>query len=239
MKRLLSAVFLISMLALAGGAATLPVNFDRRATIAVTGQGEVQVTPDIASVDFEVTQESAVLPPAVEAVRAAMKRIFDVLRSDGVADKDIQTQAYNVSPKIEWDNGKSRNVGYIVTDRIKVTIRNLNQAGQILADAVAAGANQVNSLQFNVENKGKAEALALAKAVENAKAKAMAIAQASGMELGKPIFFSESSYYQPPIRQFMGMAKAATPAVPEPEPVNPGQETISATIQATFLMVSK
>lgn len=229
--------FVFCIRSLCGAQALGMNNFvDRRSTISVSGQASVQVVPDVATVDFQVTQDAAVIPPAVESVRSTMKRIVGVLRADGVAQKDIQTQSYTVNPKFEWDNGKSRNAGYTVTDRIKVTIRDLNQAGQILADAVTAGANQVGGLQFNVENKAKAEADALTKAVLNAKAKATAMAEAAGMRLGNPVFLSETSSYQPPIRPFFQTARGAAPSV-EPEPVSPGEETITASVNATFLML--
>lgn len=234
----------VLMFILAGGlaaGATLPVppmTIERRPAISVTGRGEVQAVPDIASVNFQVTKESADIPPAVEAVRSTMKKIHETLKSDGVAEKDILTQSYAIYPKVQWDKGQSRTVGYGVTDQIKVTIRNLTAAGQILADAVAAGANQVNGLQYSVENREKFEIEALARAVDDAKDKAGVIARESGMRLGSPLFISESTSFLSPGRPMYAMA-AADAAPVQPEPVSPGKMTISASINATFSMTEK
>jgi len=235
MKRCLILLLLLVLAGIVSNAGTLPVSGqDRQETISVTGRGEVTAIPDLAAVNFEVVQENADLSQAVAAERSVMKQVVTALGNDGIAGKDIQTVAYRITPKTKWDHGTSTTIGYVVANQIRVTLRNLKQAGQILSDAVCAGANQANGLEFIVENKEKYIALALKKAVEDAKMKAQVIAEATGANVGHPIYLNEIESFSPPPRPLY-MARNSD----APEPVSPGEETITAGVNATFVLVNK
>jgi len=53
-----------------------------------------------------------------------------------------------------------------------VTVRDVNQIGDVLDKAVAAGANNIYGVNFSVEDTAKLEADARAKAVADAQARA-------------------------------------------------------------------
>ena len=68
---------------------------------------------------------------------------------------------------------------------VYVTVRDLDKLGDLLDTMVQAGANTVNSIQFDVANKDKALAPARDAAVKDATAKAQELAAAAGMQLGE------------------------------------------------------
>lgn len=64
--------------------------------ISVSGEGKVKVTPDIATLTLGVTAKASTVANAQSQVSAAMNQVMSVLTSNGVAQKDIQTQNYTI-----------------------------------------------------------------------------------------------------------------------------------------------
>ena len=122
----------------------------------------------------------------------------------------------------------------MVDNTVYVTVRNLDTLGSLLDDAVSAGANSINSIQFDVADKTQALKDARAKAVENAKAQAKELADVSGVSLGsiQSISFNESS----PVPMYSagkgggGGAVAADSTVP----VQPGQLSVSVSVNMVY-----
>ena len=70
--------------------------------ITVSGTGEVVVIPDIATVSYAVTEEAKT---AAEAQQLTARKGNDVkvfLKEKKIADKDIKTIEYSISPKYEY-----------------------------------------------------------------------------------------------------------------------------------------
>jgi len=100
----------------------------------------------------------------------------------------------------------------------------------VIDAALAAGANQINSLNFTVSSPDSARRVALASAVAKARADAEAMARAAGGSLGPLIEMSAGEFYAPPIpRPVMAMARGAV-AQDASVPVEPGEELIRATV---------
>ncbi len=99
------------------------------------------------------------------------------LKKLGLADKDIHTSNYSVytervSPPTPGAEVSTDQMIYHVTNQVDVTVRDVNQIGDVLDKAVAAGANNIYGVNFSVEDTAKLEADARAKAVADAKARA-------------------------------------------------------------------
>ena len=104
----------------------------------------------------------------------------------GVAKNDIQTSAFNVSPQQQMDSqGQPGKMIYVVDNTVYVTVRNLTDIGKLLDAAVNSGANKVNGLTFDVQDKSKPTTQARQLAVSDAKEQAQELAAAAGVKLGK------------------------------------------------------
>lgn len=122
---------------------------------------------------------------------------------------------------------------YRVDNTVYVTVRDLAKLGDLLDAAVRAGANNINSIQFDVADKTKSLTDARKAAVEAARKQAAELAEAAGVKLGDiqgiqyydsaPVMFAEA-------KGLGGGADAAAPAVP----INPGQMQITATVTVNF-----
>jgi len=74
-------------------------------SFSVTGQGKAIAIPDVAEFTFTViTQGGKDVASLQSQNTAAANKVIAYVKSEGVADKDIQTQYYNVSPDYQTYN---------------------------------------------------------------------------------------------------------------------------------------
>src|SRR5262249_6765673 len=110
-------------------------------TLTVQGQGKVSAIPDIATLTVEVNQEGTELDPVLTQVRKDMSRVLETVKKQEIADKDIRTDNFQVQPKFEYDKRSNpKRVGYIVTNRVTVKIRDLKKTGKVLTAVLGSGA---------------------------------------------------------------------------------------------------
>ena len=89
-------------------------------------------------------------------------------------------------------------IGYRVTNQVRITLHDTTKLGAILDKVVTLGANQIDAIEFGVEEpealKDEARKLALKNVTDNAKL----YAEAAGVGLGPILSISEEeSSYQP------------------------------------------
>src|SRR5262249_17841287 len=125
---------------------------DKR-SVTVQGQGKIEAVPDIAHLGVEVTQEGDALDEVSTDVRHRMNEILKTVKAQGIPDKDIQTEIYQVRPRYEQDKrGNPHRTGFFVTNRIRVKVRDLNKVGKILSVVQSAGATTVQGPDFDFDN---------------------------------------------------------------------------------------
>ncbi|MDR3558185.1 MAG: SIMPL domain-containing protein [Candidatus Pacebacteria bacterium] len=76
-----------------------PVN-----TINVNGTGDAYAIPNIATFSFTVSDTEKTVALAQTNATAAVNSALVVVRASGVADKDIQTEDYSISPQYVYQN---------------------------------------------------------------------------------------------------------------------------------------
>ena len=170
-------------------------------TVTFNGEGKVLAKPDIAKLNFSIVTQAANSKAAQDANSAKSNEVSNFLKKQGVEDKDIRTTSYQIYPQQNYPQfgGTPKITGYQVSQNYNVTIRNLDQANKVLDGVVSAGVNQVDQLQFAIENPEALKADARAKAIADAKAKAKVLESQIGVNLGKIVNFQEDvgGYPQP------------------------------------------
>lgn len=210
---------------------------DSPRSVTVQGTGKVQGVPDIAMLQVEVSQEGASLDSVSATVRKGMSAITALLKKESIADKDLQTQSYQVSPLYEQDKrGNAHRSGYRVTNVLSVKIRDLAKVGRVLTLVTQAGATQVSGPEFGIDNPDALEREALAKAIENAKSRAAILARGAGAILGDVWTIQQQGTSWPGPRPMMAMKAMALSADAAAEPVSAGEQTVQVTITATFFL---
>ncbi|MEZ4629480.1 MAG: SIMPL domain-containing protein [Deinococcales bacterium] len=202
--------------------------------ISVSGQGTVYAEPDIALVDFGIISQDGDLSKATANANAVISSIREVLSALGIEDKDIRTSEFNIWPQDRYNrDGEVVGREYQVNHTLTVTVRESAKLGEVLSQAVAAGANNVNNIRYSFDNSEGLEQQARALAMANAKAKASQLAELAEVSLGKVIRIEEGvSYSDPspmPVARY-AMAEMANSAAP----VSGGQLAVSVSLAVVF-----
>ena len=185
----------------------------QKRTISLVATGAVKTTPDKVDISTGVTSEAKSAREALDQNTEAMAKVVEALKGEGIEPKDTQTTNFSVSPVYEQRKEGTAPfiVGYRVTNAVRITVRDTKKLGAILDKVVSLGANQIDSIEFGVEEpevlKDEARKLALKTVTDNAKL----YAEAAGVGLGQILSISEEeSSYQPrfaPAATRMEMAK--------------------------------
>jgi len=190
------------LLALSVRAFRAAVNFGladhEPATIVVDGDGKVVAMPDLATINLGLQTEKTEVAAAQKENTEKMNKIIDAVKAQGVAPADIQTTNYQINPQYDYRDGSTKLRGYIVTQNLTLSIRDLSKLGRILEVAGSMGANQVGGLNFTVDKPEMLKNNARDKAIADAKEKAESLADSLGVRLGAIRSFNENGI-NPPI----------------------------------------
>ncbi|OGO30887.1 MAG: hypothetical protein A2Z29_01385 [Chloroflexi bacterium RBG_16_56_11] len=224
---------------IAGGTLELKGNLNNQQEgIWVNGEGKVTAVPDVAILSLGIEAQETTVAVAQASAAAAMDTVMKALKDKGIADKDIQTQYFNIQRVTRWDNDKQQEVviGYRVTNTVTAKIRDVAKSGSIIDAVVVAGGDltRVNSIGFQVDNPAPFQEQARDKAVANAADKAKKLADAAGVKLGKPVYITESSFVPGPIfRADLAKAEGA-PVLAVETPISPGETEITVNVQINY-----
>lgn len=206
----LSGALAATLYAQAPGAVAAP---SQSRSISVTGSGVTEAAPDIAILSLGVTSDAPTAREALDKNNAQMTAVIEALKTLGFGVTNMQTTGLSLNPVYDHSGDKPVLTGYQAVNGVTLKVKDLNRLGEILDLVVSAGANQINGLTFDVENKQAAVSDARVKAMTDAKAKAEMMAGALGATIGRPITISESysGEPQPMAMQTMNAASASVP----------------------------
>lgn len=199
--------------------------------ISVSGQGEISATPDMARLSLGVTTQDKDAGKAGSENARLSGKIMDAITAAGIAKKDIQTSQYSVQAVFDYKQSPPKLTGYQASNVVTAKIRDLKKVGEIIDQSIAAGANNVQGVTFELENDSPVRDEALKAAAKEASNKAHIIADALGVKLGGLRAASENV-----ARPIYPMAYARMEAAaPAPEtPISPGQLTVTATVNLIY-----
>ena len=232
------------------------------ATISFSGHGEVTATPDIANIYFTISKDGATVKAAQASVATVEKSALDILKSKGVADKDIKTADASFNPKYEYKQGacpiipmgagaagvtvspsspyycppgKQVLTGYTASESITVKVRNTDSVGDIMQALGTTGVTNLSGPDFAIDNPDALQEQAREKAIDDAKAKAKVLAKDLGVSLGKISSFSDNGQPYPVMysAKNSAMSVGAVPAA-APAVIPAGQNTISSDVTITY-----
>src|SRR6185503_3310678 len=207
--------------------------------IVTSAQGEVRMAPDRATVSIGVQSRAATAAEASAQNSRKQRAVIDAIKARGVPAEQIGTSNFNVIPETRYDRegqAAPRTTSYLVVNTITVELRRIDQVGPVIDAALAAGANQINSLAFGVTASDSARHAALTVAVAKAKADAEVMSRAAGGTLGPLIELTAGDVFVPPSpRAIMAMAKDMAQ---ESVPIEAGQESIRVTVTARWQYLS-
>jgi uncharacterized protein len=199
--------------------------------VTVTGTAEVKGTPDMASIQLGVESNARTASEATKTETTLMSAVVAAVRKTGIPETDIRTTQLTLQPITE--NGTTINpppvLGFDATNIIQVIVHNPTNLGPLLDAALAAGANRVENIDFQISNDEELRMQALAKAAAEAHQKAELLATVLGIALTGAASVTEGT--SGPIQPFAGRMMAM--AAPQ-TPVSPGQITITGSVTLQY-----
>lgn len=207
--------------------------------IMVSASGEVRVAPDRATIHVGVQTRATTAAEAAAQNSRRQRAVIDAIKARGIAAEQIGTMGFNVIPETRYDRegqAAPRTISYLVSNIVTVDVRRIDLVGPVIDAALAAGANQINSLSFGITAADSARRAALASAVTKARADAEIMARAAGGTLGPLIELQAGQAYIPSPRP-MAIAEMRVAAASDAVPIEAGEETIRATVTARWQFV--
>lgn len=168
-------------------------------TFSVTAEAKRVAIPDVARFTAGVTAEGkSDLASLQNGVSEKIDAIMKYLKDQGIEEKDIKTIQYDVSPKYsyppckydysvspaEWVCPPVDIIGYVVSQKAEITVRDFEKISDVLGGVVEHGANDVSSLVFELEHPETLQNEARAEAIEKARQQAQSMAKAGNFRIG-------------------------------------------------------
>lgn len=205
--------------------------------LTMTGTGEGTAVPDQLSFDLGVTLTRPDLDEALGGASAVMDRVLGVLEDEGVARGDVQTTGLSMSPVYDYhDYAPPTLVGYRVTQRATVLVRDLKKGGAAVTAAVESGGNdvRVSDLRLLVGDESAVMKQAREAAIAEAQAKAQEYADAAGQDLGEVLTIREVRAKPVPTPVYAQAAAIAYDRSMKALPIRAGKETGSVTVEVVW-----
>jgi uncharacterized protein YggE len=212
--------------------------------IHVNGVGVAEASPDIAILSVGVETFSETVTAARDEAANALDAMLAALRAAGVQDDDIETRFFNIQPEYTFqeifEGGLRRSerklTGYRVTNTLSVTLRDLDNVGNVIDEVVTAGGDavRINSISFTLEDGTAIEEQARVLALRDAVAKADLFADETGVERGKLLFISETSGTRFPTAVRLEAASFDGAIARAPTPIIAGSLDVRVSVQAVF-----
>ena len=226
----LLAVALTAAAALLSGPSSMAADGDKMMrTVSVSATGEVVADTDVAQISTGVVTEADTAKEALSRNNTVMTKLVDGLKTAGIAARDIQTTTLNVEPRYtQPKDGRPATInGYRVVNQVRLIVRDVKRLGDILDQAIALGANQINSIGFDVSNAEALRDQARKQAMENARRRAELYAQAAGAQLGPVLQIAESGAEFVPVRHERAVLRTTAP-------IEPGSRRLEVNVQVTY-----
>ena len=183
-------------------------------SISAVGSATVSVTPDVARVDVGVVTQAATAQDATLQNAMQASAVIAALQSIVGSSNNIKTISYFLSPV--YNNpppGQSATIiGYMVTNTVEATVTDLTQVGKLIDTAIQSGANRVQGISFDLQDRNPIISQALKSAAARARTQADAIASGLNVHTGSVLHASQGVNTATPV--FGGGPAAGSPATP-------------------------
>lgn len=226
-----------SALALALAACGSDPAVDQERSVTVVGSGQVSGVPDTLRADIGVESTAGDVTTALNETSEKVRAVTDAVVDAGVERKDVATQQVSVNPQYSSPapGGGSQISGYVATNSIRVTIRDISKASTVLSAAATAGGDntRISNVSFAIDDNSQLLEEARKAAFDDARGRAEQYASLAGDDLGKVLTIKETT---------SGREQPASPGSFErdvaaaPVPIEPGEQELTFTVTVTFAL---
>ncbi len=201
--------------------------------VRASGEAIVKVKPDRAEISIGVINESPTAQAAAAENAAQTAQVLDALKKTLGSAGELKTVGYAISAQYQYTNGQPQKLtGYQTSNTILVVVTDLSLLGKVIDAASNSGANNINSINFDLKDDRAIRLQALAEATEKARSSAEAIAKALNLKVVR-VLQAETGEAPgfTPVRQFVTNQLMAPGAR---TPIEAGNLEIRATVTVSL-----
>jgi uncharacterized protein YggE len=199
--------------------------------ISAFGAASVKAVPDLVRIRFKIKRVEQAPAAAFGAARAAVSAVRGALREHGIADAAVENSRLNLRTATEYSDGSHHFVGYQCQAAYAIESRALDDVEALLVDIVAAGANEIDGVDFDVIAKRELRAEARRLAVAAARAKAELYADAAGVRVGALLHIEDIDPEQSAATRMRGHSTAAGASA---EDLAPGHIVVNGAVMLGY-----
>jgi hypothetical protein len=201
------------------------------ATVTVRGDAFIRTEPDEAVLWITLRALEPAPGAALSDVSARSRALFALLDEAGVAKSDRWTSGISVSEEFDHATEDRDSLGHRASSRVSARLSDPERIGQLVARTTEELAAQVNGPRWLISLDNPARLEAARQAAADARRKAQAYAEGVGAELGRLVRLSE-----PGERGEIRLHALAARGGHQSMPVEPGEQEVVASIEATFTL---
>ncbi|MFW6358984.1 MAG: SIMPL domain-containing protein [Chroococcales cyanobacterium] len=197
-------------------------------TLTVTGEAQERIPATKAQVQLGVEVRGENAAQVQQQVARQMSAVVELLRSRNV--ERLQTTGINLNPIYNYEDDQRQLIGYVGTNTVSFRV-NAEQAGQILDQAVNAGATRIDNISLMASEEAIAEAQkeALRDATQDAREQADVVLNALNLNANEIVRIQLNGANVPPPVP-MPRLEAASLAKDAVTPVIGGEQTVRASV---------
>jgi len=209
-------------------------------TISVSASDKVTAVPDVANLTFSVITEGIDISQITNENNSKINQAIEMLKSNGVDSKDIETTAYSLLPvytQPQKEGGSSfvpQIAKYSLTQSVLVKIRDFSKISSIMSALPRLGINKIGNISFDIDDREIYLSQAREKAFYKAYQKALAMAKQNGVKIGKVISISEYPQYNYPVyKEIMSSSVGGVGEEVAPN-IQPGSQDVSVNVTVVY-----
>jgi len=207
-------------------------------TVTITAEGKISASPDMAIVSASIVSNESTAQATQDNLDSQSTKLVSYLKTSGIADGDINTSDYNLSPQYGDQKDYTKITGYSATETLTAKVHDLTKVGSIIGGLTDNGVNQIQSVSYTFNDPDALREQAREKALASSKQKAEDLANAAGVKLGKFVTFSESNGSSitpvPMVSNAMSLGAAAPAAYKDVSTVPVGNQDFVEDISVTY-----
>lgn len=158
-------------------------------SISVSGEAEVRLVPDEVFFDVAVRTVDKDVMTASKENDLKVEKLVQAARDFGIPAAMIQTSEITIHRKT---NREDVFVGFEITKKVSICLKDLARFEELLGSLVKAGANELPGIDFRSTKMEEAKSKARLQAVAAAREKASAMAGVLGEKIGRPLALNEA-----------------------------------------------
>ncbi|MEM1253290.1 MAG: SIMPL domain-containing protein [Cyanobacteria bacterium P01_H01_bin.21] len=198
--------------------------------LTVTGEGSESIPATLAQVQLGVTAQGENAQAVQQEIARRSSAVVELLRSQNV--DELQTTGIRLNPQYNYEGNQPRIIGYTGSNTVSFQMPT-DEVGTLLDDAIATGANQIDSVSFVAADDAidAARGTALQEATADAQAQADVVLQSLNLSAQEIVGIQVNNANPPMPIPFAAQARLAADAVPEATtPIEGGEQTVNARV---------